>query len=157
MSKPIFPTLRQFVLSAFLRASPPKPTELVTPRAQRRDLTSENDAWMFDAPRELSAHKADHGQAMNALSGQLSSVRDLLSRISPTAPVPAEVYHGSVEGVIWSDTVLFDGEPAPIEVWGEGLVCEDTAFLFGGDADRDIEGSPDGFSSGFLSMSALAS
>jgi hypothetical protein len=143
MSKPIFTTIRQFILSAILRASPPRPKELTAPEPQRRDLTPENDTWMFDAPRNLAAHKADFGRAMSQLSGQLASVRDLLSRISPTAPILVEAYQGSQHCAIWSDTVLFDGGPAPIEIWGEGLVSEDTGFLFdetdmaGGDERAD--------------------
>jgi len=130
MSKPIFTAFRQIVLSALLRTSPPKPVKLVAPEPLRRDLTPENDAWMFDAPRDLAAHKGDFGQAMSQLSGQLASVRGLLSRISPTAPVPAETYDGTQHCAIWSDTVLFEGEPASIEVWGEGLVSEDMGYLF---------------------------
>ena len=121
MSKPIFSSLRQFVLSIFLRTAPPKPASLETPEPLRRDLLPENDLWMFDAPRELSAERADFGNAMNVLAGQLSSVRELLSRISPSAPVPAETYQGSSSGVVWSDTLLFDGVPAMISDWGEGF------------------------------------
>lgn len=158
MSKPIFTTIRQFVLSAFLQASPLKPALLVAPEPQRRDLVPENDPWMFDGPRKLAAHKADFGQAMSQLSGQLANVRDLLSRISPTAPVLVESYQGSQHCAVWSDTVLFDGEPAPIEIWGEGLVAEDMGLLFdeadmaGGDTLTD-----EPFGSYDRQMPALAS
>lgn len=132
MSKPIFPAIRQFMLSALLRVSSPKLSGLSEPEPKLRDLHPENDMWMFDTPRDLAAHKADYGQTMSRLSGQLAGVRELLSRISPTAPVPAEDYGIGRTGAVWSDTVLFDGEPAPIAAWGESTVEDDMDYLFGG-------------------------
>ena len=155
MSKPIFTSIRQFILSAFLRASPAKAVTLAAPQPQRRDLTPDRDDWIFEAPRELAAHKADLGQAMGQLSGQLASVRDLLSRISPTAPIPVEAYDVPQHCAIWSDTVLFDGEPAPIEIWGEGLVSEDM-YLFDEPAVQ-VDTLADELFGGFGQMPALAS
>ena len=154
MSKPIFTSIRQFILSAFLRASPAKAVTLAAPQPQRRDLTPDPDDWIFEAPRELVAHKADLGQAMGQLSGQLASVRDLLSRISPTAPILVEAYEAPLHCAVWSDTLLFDGEPAPIEIWGEGM-AED-AYLFDEPAAPTDTGSDDVFER-FGQMPALAS
>ena len=132
MSKPIFTVFRQFLLSAVLRSSSPKPAVIADPEPNRRSLRPENDAWMFDAPRELVACKASYGQATTRLSEQLSNVRALLSRISPTAPisVAAHDYSEAGSGAVWSDTLLFDGEPALIAVWGDELVDGDIEYLF---------------------------
>ena len=134
MSKPIFTVFRQFLLSAVLRSSSPKPAVIADPEPNRRSLRPENDAWMFDAPRELAACKASYGQATTRLSQQLSNVRALLSRISPTAPisVAAHDYSEAGSGAVWSDTLLFDGEPALIAVWGDDLVDGDIEYLFDG-------------------------
>jgi len=140
MSKPIFTAFRQFLLSAVLRSSALKPSVLADPEPNRRSLQPEGDTWMFDAPRELAACKADYGQAAARLSGQLSNVRELLSRISPTAPVPVSAYDycGVGNGVVWSDTLLFDGEPVLIGSWDDELVDGDMGYLFdGADAIND--------------------
>ncbi|MEO9968967.1 MAG: hypothetical protein ABJG15_03900 [Hyphomonadaceae bacterium] len=137
MSKPIFPAIRQFMLSTLVRFATPRHIVLSEPEPKRDDLHPQDDLWLFDAPRELSAYKADYGQAMSGLSGHLASVRDLLSRISPVAPLQAEDYAGHTEsytstGVVWSDTILFDGEPAPMTMWGESAFEDDLHDLFEG-------------------------
>ena len=116
---------------------------------------------MFDAPRELAACKADYGQVATRLSEQLSNVRELLSRISPTAPVSADAYEysGVRSGIVWSDTLLFDGEPALIGSWDDELVDADVDmdFLFD-DADAITDNMmADELFGGYGRIPALAS
>jgi len=121
------------------------------------DVEPENDVWLFEPARDMAVHRADYGRAMGQLSNQLSGVRSLLSRMSPTLPVEADNWSVSHPAVIWSDTLLFDGEPASLANWGETIVDADMEYLFG-DADM-IENDllSDELFGEYGQMSALAS
>ena len=96
-----------------LPASTPKTVE---PEPIRRPLRPEPDTWLFDAERSVKAHADDYFGAMDGLQDQLAGLHSLLSTASISNPVVSRVNSVPAFGAarltaIWSDTMLFDGEP----------------------------------------------
>ena len=136
MSQHILKTLRQFVLSHAVKVLPLQPTELARPEPKRAPETPESDLWLFDAPRSVDDHMADLGHAMQSVSCMLGDLHQLVSAISLSEPdVASLVEETPVFGAVWSDAVLFDGEPQPF-VEDAPLLAGEADFLFD-DVERD--------------------
>lgn len=142
MSQHIFKTLRQFVLSHALKALPLQPTELARPQPKRAPVKPESDLWLFDAPRSVDDHMADLGHAMQSVSGVLGNLHQLVSAISRSVPEVASLAEEAPAfGAVWSDAVLFDGEPQPY-VDEMPLLAGEADFLFDDVETDEIEIHP---------------
>jgi len=111
MSKHIINTFRKFILSAAFKALPLRSARLVEPEPVKSSLTPENDAWLFEAPRTVCAHMGDYATETGRLANALGNLRAVVSKASIEAPMVAALESAPALGVIWSDDLLFDGEP----------------------------------------------
>lgn len=130
MSQHIFKTLRQFVICNMLKALPLHPVPLATPEPKRAPETPESDVWMFESERSIPDHVADLGHAMRDVSVMLGSLRHVVSLAARAEPELATREDAAPAfGVVWSDAMLFDGEPQPVDADRPALAGE-MDFLF---------------------------
>lgn len=114
MSKHIFNTFRKFLISTALKIMPLHASNSDAPEPVTSAIDPTTDTWLFDKPRSLSAHMLDFTHEMGALSGSLSRLHGLVSMISAEAPEAVLAHSPVVNGVVWSDALLFDGEPEAV-------------------------------------------
>lgn len=131
MSKHIFNTFRKFVLSAAFKAMPLRSADIVEPEPLNNPVHPEQDTWLFDTSPTIEARADDLGHAMGRLVNVLGSLHTVVSHVSTQAPMRASVQTETVFGAIWSDSLLFDGEPAARMVEATADLGPDADFLFG--------------------------
>ena len=115
MSQHIFRTFRQFVLSAAFKTLPMRSAGLEKPEPLRSPVNPDVDTWLLEPSRSIADHARDLTHDMGRLAGALSKLHSVVSAVSSQAPayVPLETTTSSF-GMIWSDDLLFDGEPLPV-------------------------------------------
>lgn len=111
MSKHILNTFRKFVLSAAFKALPLRSARLVQPQPIKNPYEPEADVWLFEPTRPVASHMADLASEMGRLTGSLGKLHTIVSVISAQAPLQYAVKSVPAFGALWSDDVLFDGEP----------------------------------------------
>lgn len=112
MSQHILNKLRHFVLAAALKVLPLCKTSLLGPEPVKSPIDTVKDTWLFDVSRPLAEYKSEHSRSMTRLSGSLGRLHHIVSAISERAPLGNEAMYEPAFGVLWSDSQLFDGEPA---------------------------------------------
>lgn len=135
MTQHLINTLRKSIVGAVLMLLPASPPKTVEPEPIRRPLRPEPDTWLFDAERSVKAHADDYFGAMDRLQDQLAGLHSLLSTASISEPVVSRVNSAPVFGAarltaIWSDTMLFDGEPYLLDATPADMDAPDD-LLFG--------------------------
>ncbi len=132
----ILNAFRRLVLARVLKTlSFREPGPGLAPEPVRGDAPELRDDWMFAAEPTMADGLSGCAAAMGGISDSLSRLHGLVGRISAMAPglpepyAPAPVLSGS-----WSDSDLFDGEPAAPR---EGL-----PVILAGDADFLFEDAP---------------
>ena len=131
MSKHIFNTFRKFVLSVAFKAMPLRSADIVEPEPLKNPVHPEQDTWLFDNPRTIEAHADDLTHVMGRLATVLGSLHTVVSNVSTQAPMRASVQPEAAFGAIWSDSLLFDGEPDAQMVEATADLGSDADFLFG--------------------------
>lgn len=122
MTKHIFNTFRKFLISTALKIMPLQAAKPHADEPIRSGVDPKTDGWLFDKPRSLPAQMSDLTKEMGELSGSLSRLHGLVSMISGEAPEAALASSPVlVGGVVWSDAMLFDGEPDAIAADNRGL------------------------------------
>ena len=82
----------------------------------------------MEPSRSIADHARDLTHDMGRLAGALSKLHSVVSAVSSQAPAYAPLETTSSFGTIWSDDLLFDGEPLPV-VASTALEMNDD-FLF---------------------------
>ena len=112
MTKHIFNTFRKFLISTALKIMPLQAAEPQAHEPIRSGIDPKTERWLFDQPRSLPAQMSDLTKEMSELSGSLSRLHGLVSMISGSAPEAGLASSPAlIGGVVWSDAMLFDGEP----------------------------------------------
>lgn len=138
MRQHILNIFRRFVLSAALKALPLRSQDIVEPDPVRSTRLPETDLWLFEADRSVASHMAGLTGEMSRLSGVLGRLHTVVSTVAAETPIHALSYNEHAVGqVIWSDDLLFDGEPlASAEDCNAGDDFSDLLF-----DERSIPGS----------------
>ena len=143
MTHPLLTALRRLVLPRVIKGLSIRDIPSVPMEPEPDQDQETNDTWMFAAPKPVSDYVDDYTLALTGLGGTLGNLRALTTRMAAAVPAPADENYAlapSAMGAVWSDTVLFDGEPAPLETRVPLQVSGDAgAFLF---EDRD-QAAPD--------------
>ncbi|MEL7128061.1 MAG: hypothetical protein AAGK23_00800 [Pseudomonadota bacterium] len=131
MTHRILTALRRLVLPRVLKSLQVQeiatfPTE---PDEAHPDRGLDADVWIFEAEPTVAHHVSELADQMDRLGGALNNLRALVSDISCDAPADAQRALAPVSGVIWSETLLFDGEPQPM-MDQPLLAHDDSDFLF---------------------------
>ena len=102
---------------------------LEQPEPLRIPINPDVDTWLLEPTRSIADHARDLTHDMGRLAGVLSKLHSVVSAVSAQAPayIPLETTTSSF-GTIWSDDLLFDGEPLPV-VASTALEMSDD-FLF---------------------------
>jgi len=136
MSYRILHALKRLTVSAVLRFLPARRVRPETPTPRRRDFDARQpvqaaDDWLFGEvvsplAMEVDALSRELGRTSRALEG----LREMLSDISTRAPIEVSAGDGASANTLWSEDLLFDGEPmAVVPSLSEPLAGE-AMFLF---------------------------
>ena len=101
---------------------------LEQPEPLRSPVNPDVDTWLLEPSRSIADHARDLTHDMGRLAGALSKLHSVVSAVSSQAPAYAPLETTSSFGAIWSDDLLFDGEPLPV-VASTALEMNDD-FLF---------------------------
>jgi len=112
MTQHIINTFRKIALSLAVKVLPLGATRFVAPDPVRGSVDPESDLWLFGAEPTVASHMQDLSTQMKTLSGTLGRLHSLVSVISAEAPMPKPVQAVASANIVWSDALLFDGEPA---------------------------------------------
>ena len=112
MKQHILNTFRKIALSIAVKAIPLRPTRLADPDPVQSSVDPESDLWLFGAEPTVATHMQDLALQMKNLSGTLGRLHGLVSVIFTEAPIPKPAQAVVHANIVWSDAVLFDGEPA---------------------------------------------
>ena len=111
MSKHILKTFRQFVLSATFKALPLRPARLERPEPLRAPIDPAADTWLLEPSRSVADCTRDLTRGMGRLAETLTKLHSVISDVSSQAPLSASNKLDPAFGTIWSDDLLFEGEP----------------------------------------------
>ena len=112
MTQHIFNTFRKIALSIAVKALSLRAAHFEDPDPVQSSVDPESDLWLFGAEPTVASHIQDLSLQMQNLSGTLGRLHSLVSVISTEAPMPKPVQAVVHTNIVWSDAVLFDGEPA---------------------------------------------
>ena len=130
MTKHLINTLRKTVAGVFLMVLPVRSHKLKKPKPIKQPLNPETDMWLFEPTRSVDAHAGDYFGQMDKLSESLGSLRTLLSDAPATRPTIEYRVDVTPMTAIWSDALLFDGEPHVLASEVQSDLDVHTSFLF---------------------------
>lgn len=129
MTHHIVNTFRKIALSLAVKVLPLNAISFADPDPVQSSVDPESDLWMFGAKPTVASHMQDLSLQMKNLSGTLGRLHSLVSVISAEAPMPKPVQAVARAKIVWSDTMLFDGEPITPATYALGNELADD-FLF---------------------------
>lgn len=136
MSRHIFTLARKLLSSRVLKALSLRRFE-----PQRQAPAPEPDAWLFEPPRSVKQEAGALGRQMSDLAGTLGDLHALAGRVMGEEPAPAEPRMSRIGQPIWSDALLFDGEPQPAIAAHAAPVSDHDDLLFDDDVREHRHGA----------------
>ena len=136
MSYRIVHALKRLAVSAVVRLMPADRVCPENPEPRRRFFDGRlpdiaGDDWLFEESVSPLAMQVDAlSGELNRTSQALAGLRQLLSSISNVAPIEVTTEQGGLPNMVWSEDLLFDGEPMAVMPSVREPLAGDVAFLF---------------------------
>ncbi len=142
MSYRIVHALKRLAVSTVVRFMSADRVRPENPKPRRRLFDGRlsgvsGDDWLFEeSVSPLAMEVQALSGELNRTSQALEGLRQLLSSISNVAPIEVVTEHEILPNMVWSEDLLFDGEPMAVLPSVPESLAGEAAFLFEDDEPR---------------------